>query len=48
MDDFEQNKIVVKQTELARQQNEIVSNWVDRIRSEAKIVPNQKLFQPQG
>ena len=47
-DDFEENKLVVKQRELARLQNEIITNWVDRIRSEAKIVPNQKLFERQG
>ncbi|NIP30518.1 MAG: hypothetical protein GTO02_11180 [Candidatus Dadabacteria bacterium] len=48
MDDFERNKILVKQQEIARQQNEIISNWVERIRSEAKILPNQSLFQSQG
>ena len=44
MDDFEQKKMLIKQQEVARHQNEIIADWIDEIRSASKIVPNQGLF----
>ncbi len=46
--EFEENKFSVKEQEISRQRREILSNWLDKIRSQAKIVPNKNLFPAQG
>lgn len=46
--DFEENKFSVKEREVSRLRREIVENWLEDIRSQAKIVPNKSLFPAQS
>ncbi|MGH7885652.1 MAG: SurA N-terminal domain-containing protein [Thermodesulfobacteriota bacterium] len=47
-EDFENNKFSLKEQEISRLRREILDSWLDKIRSQAKIVPNKNLFPAQG
>lgn len=46
--EFENQKDLIRQRELAKQRRELISSWVDKLQRESKIVPNGRLFPPTG
>ncbi len=46
--EFEETKAELEQNEIARRRNEVLSDWIQKLRSEAKIIPNESIIRPTG
>ena len=47
-EDFQIKKAELKEAELLQRRNKILTTWLERLREEAKIIPNEKILKPQG
>lgn len=45
---FEQKEAELRDNEIARRRNDILSDWLQKLRAEAKIVPNESIIRPKG
>ena len=46
--EFEENRELLKQRELAKFKRDLLSNWIKKLYSVSKIVPNEQLFPVSG
>lgn len=46
--EFEETKAELGQNEIARRRNEVLSDWIQKLRREAKIIPNESIIRPGG
>jgi peptidyl-prolyl cis-trans isomerase D len=45
---FEEKKAELRDNEIARRRNDILSDWLRKMREEAKIIPNESIIRPKG
>ena len=45
---FEEKKTELEDNEIARRRNDILSEWLQKLREEAKIIPNESIIRPRG
>lgn len=46
--EFEAKREELRRNETSRRANEILSGWIQRLRKEAKIIPNESVIRPSG
>jgi peptidyl-prolyl cis-trans isomerase D len=46
--EFEEKKEKLREDEIAQRRNDILSDWIQNLRKEAKIIPNETLIRPKG
>jgi peptidyl-prolyl cis-trans isomerase D len=46
--EFEAKKDELRGNEIAQRRNDILSEWIQKLRKEAKIVPNESIISPSG
>jgi hypothetical protein len=46
--EFQVKKAEFKETELSQRRNKILMGWLERLREEAKIIPNETILKRQG
>ena len=46
--EFEEKKAELRNSEIARRRNDILSEWLQKLREEAKIIPNETIIRPRG
>jgi peptidyl-prolyl cis-trans isomerase D len=45
---FEEKKAELRDNEIARRRNDVLSEWLQELRGKAKIVPNETIIRPKG
>jgi hypothetical protein len=45
---FEEKKEKLRENEIAQRRNDILSEWIQKLRKEAKIIPNETIIRPKG
>ena len=46
--EFEEKKEKLRENEVAQRRNDILSEWIQNLRKEAKIIPNETIIRPRG
>jgi peptidyl-prolyl cis-trans isomerase D len=46
--EIEAKKAELRENEIAHRRNDILSEWIQKLREEAKIVPNESIIRPRG
>lgn len=46
--EFEEKKEKLREDEIAQRRNDILSEWIQKLRKEAKIIPNETIIRPTG